>query len=128
MTKEFDVVRDAPVTPEQALAVLESWAGNLSITFSRERCGLVLDALKNSSDELKFLALVLDALAPIEKLFAHADEQNILTKANIDCQIDTNNLRKLAYVASDIRAHLDTEQPKEPLDLPLPCNRSLPRH
>jgi hypothetical protein len=51
MTKEFDVVRDAPITPEQALAVLESWAGNLSITFSRERCGLVLDALENLKKE-----------------------------------------------------------------------------
>ncbi|WP_310614060.1 hypothetical protein [Limnohabitans sp.] len=46
MSKEFDVVRDAPETPEQAMAVLESWAGNLAVTFSRERYELVLEALK----------------------------------------------------------------------------------
>ena len=54
------------------------------------------------------LDLALEALAPLEKLFMQADEQGLLTGANVDCQIATNDLRKSAYAASDIRTHLNT--------------------
>jgi hypothetical protein len=56
----------------------------------------------------KHLQLALEALAPLEKLFTQADEQGLLAGANVDCQIATNDLRKSAYAASDIRTHLNT--------------------
>jgi hypothetical protein len=60
----------------------------------------------------KRLQLALEALAPLEKLFTQADEQGLLTGANVDCQIATNDLRKSAYAASDIRALLNTTPPE----------------
>jgi hypothetical protein len=55
----------------------------------------------------------LEALEPFEKLFTQADKQGRLAGANVDCQIATNDLRKSAYAASDIRAYLNTTpQPK----------------
>jgi len=59
----------------------------------------------------KHLQLALEALAPLEKLFKQADSQGLLTGANVDCQIATSELRKSAYAASDIRAHLNTTPP-----------------
>jgi hypothetical protein len=65
----------------------------------------------------KHLQLALGALAPLEKLFTQADEQGLLAGANVDCQIATNDLRKSAYAASDIRTHLNTNTPAAPVPL-----------
>jgi hypothetical protein len=63
----------------------------------------------------QLLEQALEALAPLEKLFTQADEQGLLSGANVDCQIATNELRKSAYAASDIRAHPNTAPPIAPV-------------
>ena len=133
MSKEFDVVRDAPKTPEQALAVLESWAGNLAVTFSRERCGYVVDALKSSSDELKFLAFEeLKGKEPIKGL--EADPSAFVRwaeKAGYDMTChplhflfldQKTNAARMGWKAAVEHYNPQPAQPKEPLDMPLPCD------
>lgn len=63
----------------------------------------------------KYLQLALEALSPLEKLFTQADKQGLLAGANVDCQISVIDLRRSAYAASDIRAHMGTSpQPAQP--------------
>jgi len=64
-----------------------------------------------TTNELEAVKQALEALAPFEKLFTQADEQGLLAGANVDCQIATDDLRKSAYAASDIRAYLNISPP-----------------
>ncbi len=58
------------------------------------------------SKEAMKLALMLEALEPFENLFKQADEKDMLGGQNIDCQIATLDLRKLAYATADLRKAL----------------------
>lgn len=58
------------------------------------------------SKEAMKLALVLEALGPFERLFMQADKEDLLGGQNIDCQIATTDLRKLAYATADLREAL----------------------
>jgi len=95
-----------PTASVQDLSRLEPFVQGLGKAILRE----LMDAPPAQPGPDKYLQLALQALAPLELLFTQADNEGLLTDANVHCQIDTNDLRKSAYVASDIRAHLNTIQ------------------
>jgi hypothetical protein len=53
------------------------------------------------------LNTALESLEPLETLFKQAEKQNLIGP-NINYQITARDLRRGAYAAADIRAHLNT--------------------
>jgi hypothetical protein len=101
------------------------WSHELA-AFDRTFNALITSPAAPVQEPDKHLQLALEALAPLEKLFREADEQGLLTGANVDCQIATIALRKSAYAASDIRARLNALQAVQPENANKPTEGAAP--
>jgi hypothetical protein len=119
---DAEAISNLPAVDEAIRALLDDKTADNATAVVQAILGAIPPAAQPAPVRVpdKHLQLALEALALLEKLFTQADEQGILAGANVDCQIATNDLRKSAYAASDIRTHLNTPPaPVQPVQEPV---------